>query len=113
MLLPAWERGIREGVRRPPVQDFFRFGLYTGMRRGEVLALRWDRVALEEGRFSVDETKSGERLELPVTRQLAAILSRRWEANPSGASTSVPVATALNRPPNRVNPRVHLAILTA
>ena len=84
VVLAAWERGIREGVRRPPVQDLFRFGLYTGMRRGEVLALRWDRVALEEGRFSVDETKSGERLELPVTRQLAALLSRRWEANPSG-----------------------------
>ena len=84
VLLPAWERGIHEGVRRPEVQDFFRFGLYTGMRRGEVLALRWDRVALEEGRFSVDETKSGERLALPVTRQLAAILVRRWKARPSG-----------------------------
>ena len=85
VLLPAWERGIREGVRRPEVRDFFRFGLYTGMRRGEVLALRWDRVALEEGRFCVDETKGGERLELPVTRQLAVLLARRWKATPSGA----------------------------
>ena len=50
------------------------------MRRGEVLGLRWDRVALEQGRFFVDETKSGERLELPVTDQLAALLARRWEA---------------------------------
>ena len=85
VLLPAWERGICEGVRRPEVQDFFRFGLYTGMRRGEVLALRWDRVALGEGRFRVDETKGDECLELPVTRQLAALLARRWEARPSGA----------------------------
>ena len=76
-VLPAWERGIREGVRRAEVRDFFRFGLYTGMRRGEVLGLRWDRVALEEGRFFVDETKTGEHLELPVTRQLAALLARR------------------------------------
>ena len=85
VLLPAWDRGICEGVRRPEVQDFFRFGLYTGMRRGEVLGLRWDRVALGEGRFRVDETKGDECLELPVTRQLAALLARRWEARPSGA----------------------------
>ena len=84
VVLPAWERGIREGVRRPELRDFFRFGLYTGMRRGEVLALRWDRVALEGGRFVVDETKSGERLELPVTRQLAALLARRWQARSGG-----------------------------
>ena len=80
VLLPAWERGIREGVRRPEVRDFFRLGLYTGMRRGEVLGLRWERVSLGEGRFLVDETKTGEPLELPVTRQLAALLARRSEA---------------------------------
>ena len=85
VLLPAWERGIREGVRRPELRDFFHFGLYTGMRRGEVLALRWDLVALGEGRFSVDETKGGERLELPVTRQLAALLARRWKVRPSAS----------------------------
>ena len=85
VLLPAWERGIREGVRRPEVRDFFRCGLYTGMRRGEVLALRWDRVSPGEGRFFVDETKGGEPLELPVTRQLAVLLARRREAGSSGA----------------------------
>ena len=85
VLLPAWDRGLREGVRRPEVRDYFYCGLYTGMRRGEVLGLRWDRVALGEGRFRVDETKGDECLELPVTRQLAALLARRWEARPSGA----------------------------
>ena len=34
--LPAWERGIRKGVRRSEARDFFRFGLYAGMRRSEV-----------------------------------------------------------------------------
>ena len=86
VLLPAWERAIRDGVRRPEVRDFFRFGLYTGMRRGEVLGLRWDQVALGEGRFVVDETKGGEPLELPVTRQLATLLARRWEARLSGSA---------------------------
>ena len=85
VVLPAWERGIRNGVCRPEVRDFYFFGLYTGMRRGEVLALRWDRVSLEEGRFWVDETKSGEALELPVTRQLAALLARRLQARTGDA----------------------------
>ena len=85
VLLPAWDQGLREGVRRPEVRDYFRFGLYTGMRRGEVLALRWEQVALEEGRFVVDETKTGEPLALPVTRQLRALLARRFEAQPKEA----------------------------
>ena len=85
VVLPAWERGIREGLRRAELRDFFRFGMYSGMRSGEVLGLRWDRVVLGEGRFFVDETKTGEPLELPVTRQLAALLARRSEARPSGS----------------------------
>ena len=84
-LLSAWVHGFCGGVRRPEVRDFFRFGLYTGMRRGEVLALRWDQVALDEGRFVVHATKTGEPLELPVTRQLAALLARRAEARPEEA----------------------------
>ena len=86
VLLPAWERGLREGVRRAEVRDYFRCGLYTGMRRGEVLALRWDQVSLEEGRFFVDETKTGEPVELPVTRQLRMLLARRSEARTTGAA---------------------------
>ena len=33
----------------------------------------------------MDETKGGGRLEFPVTRQLAALLERRWLARPSEA----------------------------
>ena len=103
VVLPAWERGIREGVRRAELRDFFRFGLCTGMRRGEVLGLRWDRVALEQGRFFVDETKSGERLELPVTDQLAALLARRWEARPSGSGWVFASPASPDEPLSRPN----------
>ena len=75
-VLPCWRRGI-EVVGNPVHRDALLFGLYTGMRRGEILALRWERVDLDRGLFRVEETKTGVPLELPVTRQLGAILARR------------------------------------
>ena len=77
-VLPCWRRGIEAVVSNPAIRDVFWFGMYTGMRRGEVLPLRWDRVDREAGIFRVDETKTRALLELPITRQLAAILERRW-----------------------------------
>ena len=76
-VLPCWHRGIEEAVRNPVARDAFRFGLYTGMRRAEVFGLRWAQVNLAASTLRVDETKSGEPLELPLTRQLGAILERR------------------------------------
>ena len=40
------------------------------------MSLRWERVDLERRVIRVDETKTGVMLELPVTRQLAAIFER-------------------------------------
>ena len=71
------ECGYRGGGANPVSRDLLWFGLYTGMRRGEIMALRWERVDLAAGLFRVAETKTGVPLELPVTRQLGAILARR------------------------------------
>lgn len=49
-------------------RDVFLFGVYTGMRRGEILPLGWGRVDLDKGLLQVEETKTREPLELPVTR---------------------------------------------
>ena len=76
-VLPRWRAGIEAQVVTPAARDAFRFGLYTGMRINEVLPLRWERVDMPGLAFRVDETKTGEPLELPITRQLAAILARR------------------------------------
>ena len=70
--------GDRGRSEQPALRDVFWFGMYTGMRLGEVLPLRWERVDREALVFRVDETKTGAPLELPITRQLAAILDRRW-----------------------------------
>ena len=66
-VLPRWHKGIETAVRNPVGRDAFRFGLYTGMRRDEVLGLRWEQVNLEAMTLRVEETKTGEPLELPVT----------------------------------------------
>ena len=76
-VLPCWRAGIEAEVHNHAIRDALWFGLYTGMRRDEVLTLRWDRVDMEARTFRVEETKTGVPLELPITRQLAAILDRR------------------------------------
>ena len=76
-VLPRWRAGIEATVQNPVSQDLLLFGLYTGMRRGEIMPLRWERVDLGAGLFRVEGTKTGVPLELPVTRQLGVILARR------------------------------------
>ena len=85
-VLPGWRAGIEAEIVVPATRDIFWFGLYTGMRRGEIVALSWDRVDLERRILRVEETKTGEPLELPITRQLAAILERRRVENEDGAA---------------------------
>jgi len=68
---------MEAAVKNPVHFDVLLFGLYTGMRLGEVTALRWADVDVERGLFRVEETKTGQPLELPVTRQLEEILARR------------------------------------
>ena len=76
-VLPRWRRGIEAEVIVPATRDIFWCGLYTGLRVGEVFGLRWERVSLARRLLRIDETKTGEPLVLPITRQLAAILARR------------------------------------
>ena len=86
-VLPCWCAGIEAAVAKPAVRDAFWFGLYTGMRVNEVLPLRWERVDIEGRVFRIEQTKTGVALELPITRQLGAVLDRRWQdsgAHPDG-----------------------------
>ena len=76
-VLPCWRAGIEAEVNNLTIRDALWFGLFTGMRRDEVLTLQWDRVDMAKLTFRVEATKTGVPLELPVTKQLAAILERR------------------------------------
>ena len=80
-VLPRWRAGVEAAVSSPMARDAVWVGFYTGMRLGEVVGLRWQHVNLDGLVFRVEKTKTGTPLELPITRQLAAILERRREEN--------------------------------
>ena len=112
--LPYWQRGIEAVVKDPATRSIFWVAMYSGMRRGEILTLRWERVDLARGVVHVPHTKTGTPLELPITRQLASILEwRRSETGgsgwvfPSPASRSghVSVLTHLYAPISRAGGR--------
>lgn len=79
-VLPRWRAGIEAEVNNEVIRDALWSGLYTEMRRDEVLTLRGERIDLEARTFLVEETKTGVPPELPITRRLAAILERRQTA---------------------------------
>ena len=75
-VLPCWRAGIEAEVNNPAIRDALWFGLYTGMRRDEVLTLRWERVDMDALTFLVEETKTGVPLELPIPNAVSRASSR-------------------------------------
>ena len=67
-MLPRWRTGIEAADLEPAIRDIFLVGFYTGMRRGEILSLRWERVDLDRRILRVAETKTGDITETGGTR---------------------------------------------
>ena len=60
----------------PAAVAAIRFAAVTGLRIGEVLAIRWEHIAFETGRLTLPETKTGRRvhdLPTPAVEILAAL----------------------------------------
>ena len=49
-------------------------GIHTGMRKGELLSLTWDRVNIVDGIIFVEDTKNGESRQLPLDNKLRETL---------------------------------------
>jgi len=58
-------------------RDFLLMALFTGMRRGELMALRWDNVDLTARTLHLPKTKNGDPLNLPLSAFLAELLTER------------------------------------
>lgn len=58
--------------------------LHTGMRKGELLGLRWERVDLERRRITVLHSKNNEVRSVPVNRTLYGVLEELGRKGRSG-----------------------------
>ena len=56
--------------------------LATGMRKGEILSLRWCQVDLERGLVKLEDTKNGERRQLPLVGPALAAVMHLAVSNP-------------------------------
>lgn len=58
----------------PLLDKIVRFALMTGMRRGEILNLKWSSVDLSRGIITVEESKGGNKRWVPINDQLNEFL---------------------------------------
>ena len=65
--------------KAPHLADFIRLALHTGMRRGELLGLEWQRVDLHGGLIHLEgrHTKAGKRRSIPINREARIALINR------------------------------------
>ena len=61
------------------IQDYFMLLLLTGVRRANLLAMRWDEISFERKEWRIPETKNGEPLTVHIAPQAIEILKRRKE----------------------------------
>ncbi len=54
----------------PHLRPIVTVALHTGMRRGEILGLKWEQVDLRHGFILLDKTKNKERREIPIDNTL-------------------------------------------
>lgn len=69
-------------VCRPYMRDIVTFAINTGLRRGEILGLKWEDVDLERNIIHVRNTKNGEDRKLPINSTVQVLL--RPLKKPSG-----------------------------
>ena len=75
--LPMWWKAV---MAEPEYsRDFLLMALFTGMRRGELMRLRWENVDLSARTLHLPTTKNGDPLNLPLATYLADLLTKRRE----------------------------------
>lgn len=73
--LPVWWKAV---MAEPDYsRHFLLMALFTGMRRGELMALRWENVDLAARTLHLPKTKNGDPLHLPLSTFLANLLTER------------------------------------
>ena len=84
------ERELRQ-ARNPYVRDVFLFAIATGMRRGEILALVWEHVDLENRTALLLMTKNGEPRTVPLSPPALELLARIRSNDPNAKGQVFPL----------------------
>ncbi len=62
--------------------DAFMMSLLTGMRRSDVLAMRWEQISMERGEWRIPDPKNGEPLTVPLIVEVVGLLKERRQPEP-------------------------------
>ncbi|MBJ7535079.1 tyrosine-type recombinase/integrase [Rhodomicrobium vannielii ATCC 17100] len=62
--------------KNPIILPIILFAIETGMRRSEILAMRWQHIDLRTRVLSIPETKNGHPRKIPLTTKALEILER-------------------------------------
>jgi integrase len=67
-------KGIIKGSQAPYLKDFIIVAVNTGMRKGEILSLKWTQI--RNGFIYLEKTKTDESRQVPINRDLEECLAR-------------------------------------
>ena len=73
--LPRWWDAVMH--ENEDARDIHLIALFTGMRRSEITALKWDHLDLVERLLTIPKTKNGEQLQLPLSDYLVQLFRQR------------------------------------
>jgi len=71
------------GMAKEPLKSFILLAVHTGMRRGEILNLRWEEVHLDEKYIFVKHTKTYCSRKIPINNTIISLLNRLRSRLPS------------------------------
>jgi integrase len=76
--LPAWWTAVMQEPEHS--RDILLTALFTGMRRNEIVSLRWENINLVGRSLHIPSTKNGDPLDLPLSDFLIGLLRARQQA---------------------------------
>ena len=78
--LPRFFKALEEEENQI-AKDYIYISLYTGARKGNVLAMRWDEINFTSQEWRIPKTKNGDPVSLPLVDEALVVLNKRQKEN--------------------------------